>query len=512
MSIATAADGIRTLAVEQLQVSHTRSQDERRKHFDKDAIAELADSIKEVGLLSPIIARAVNGHFEVVAGERRLLAVRKAGITAISVDVRTLNDEQVLKIQLVENLQREGLHELAEAEGYEALQKLGYSAEQIAGEVGNSKAYVYARMKLLALGQDARKGFYEGKISASVALLIARIPGDADQKKAFDHILRPFEWRPNESLNYRDAQNYVHDNFMLKLSQAQFPRDDASLVPAAGACGACPKRTGNNPDLFGDVKGADVCTDPACFKSKNAAFNKLQVAKAKETGQPIITGAAARKAQSPYSSHLSGYVRPGDKCPEDPKKRTYAQLLGKTDVESSLLQNPQNGKFSKVYKTTDVAKALKDHGIKVHVDDREANSKAMNTKWKAEEAKRDAKRAHNRLILKAVIGAVKPKLGREDLELVAAEMLQNGYYDGTFEMLGIKRSQKDLSALSDLDLNKVLVGLALASDSDDGYREPKTLLAAAKRYGVDLKKATAQAAPPAAAVKPAKKKAKAKKK
>jgi ParB/RepB/Spo0J family partition protein len=313
----------RRLPIANLQLSRTPAQGERRQHFDKDKLQELAASIKSTGgLIQSIVVRPVqiirteglNGlivagktyfspdeaekvahnKFEIVAGERRYLAAKLAGLTEIDCSVRDLTDEQVEEIQLVENLQREDLHELAEAEGYEALQKRGHSIDEMADKVGKSKATIYARMKLLALCKDARKAFYAGKLSASTALLLARLVGEDVQKKAMKEIIEDRRFGDGP-MSYREAAEHIHENYMLRLDDAGFPTQDATLVPAAGTCGACPKRTGNQPELFGDIKNADVCTDSACFKTKREAFAMADA-----------QGLCARLEQSPASRNPLG--------------------------------------------------------------------------------------------------------------------------------------------------------------------------------------------------------------
>lgn len=355
-------DTIRAIALEDLVVSATGPQAERRKHFNKDAIDELAESIKTVGVLSPILARPVNGHFELVFGERRYMAAKLAGLEAIPASVRELSDEQVLEVQLIENLQREGLHELAEAEGYEQLHQFGHSAEEIADKVGKSKAYVYARMKLLALTKEARTAFYDGKLNSSTALLLARIPVDSVQREALKKIT--FE-RYHGAMSVREAQELIHREYMTRLSDAGFPTEDPDLVAAAGVCSACPKRTGNQPELFDDIKGADVCTDPTCFKAKREAHAARAIAQAKVAGQKVISGKEAKKV-APYgadSSNLHGYKALDAKSYEDPKNRTVRQLLGK-DYQPTLLHDPESGKLVKVAPEADIKKALKDAGVK----------------------------------------------------------------------------------------------------------------------------------------------------
>jgi ParB family chromosome partitioning protein len=143
---------ITMLALNVLKPSQTHIQELRRSRFDTKLIDELAESIKGVGVLQAILVRPLGVGYEIVAGERRMLGAKKAGLKEIPATVRELNDEQVLEVQLIENLQREGLHELEEAEGYEELMKLKkISADAVADMVGRSRSYVFKRTKLLAL-------------------------------------------------------------------------------------------------------------------------------------------------------------------------------------------------------------------------------------------------------------------------------------------------------------------------------------------------------------------------
>jgi ParB/RepB/Spo0J family partition protein len=313
------ADTFTHIPLKDLTLSQTSSQIERRKHFDKAAIDELAASLKTAGLVNPILTRRVNGHFEIVAGERRFLAAGIAGLEEIPATVRDLSDQQVLELQLIENLQREGLHAIAEAEGYETLmQQHGYTADELADKVGKSKAYIYARLKLTALAKPARKAFYDGKLNASTALLLARIPVESVQLQALNDITQ--SRFGEEVMSFREAAEHIHAEYMTRLDQAGFPTGSAELVPAAGACGPCPKRTGNQPQLFDDIKSADVCTDPTCFKAKREAWARTQLADAESKGKTVIAGKEANEIVSdsiakagikaagvkPYSSGGSG--------------------------------------------------------------------------------------------------------------------------------------------------------------------------------------------------------------
>ncbi|MEN9905696.1 MAG: hypothetical protein RLZZ555_2261, partial [Pseudomonadota bacterium] len=168
-----------------------------RKHFDHARLQELADSIRATGVHQPILVRPLPGSrmqetfdihaasgglqprptHEIVAGDRRFRACQLAGLATVPAMVRALTDDQVLEIQIIENLQRDDLTELEEAEGYEALmQHSGLSADAVGAKIGKSRSYVYGRLKLLELGPDGREALREGRMDASHALLIARIP------------------------------------------------------------------------------------------------------------------------------------------------------------------------------------------------------------------------------------------------------------------------------------------------------------------------------------------------
>jgi ParB/RepB/Spo0J family partition protein len=542
MTVVTGESGIRAIALEQLQVSHTGSQDERRKHFDKAAIAELADSIKKVGLLSPIIARPVaridvvesagggrwypaykkalieghnligGGHvarddaeaeavklrakqgFEVVAGERRLVAAKAAGLTAISVDVRTLTDEQVLEIQLIENLQREGLHPLAEAEGYQKLQAYGHSADEIADKIGKSKAYVYARLKLTDLGPAAREAFYRGELNASTALLLARIPVASVQREATGEITKGrYDHGP---LSFREARDFIEREYMLRLAEAPFPTGNAELLPKAGACGPCPKRTGNQAELFADVKSADVCTDPVCFKLKREAWAKLQVSQAKESGRQVIVGAEAKKI-APYGdqSFAGGFTRLDAKCWEDPKHRTYKQILGK-EAAPVLVQLPKGGDLIELVQKTDAIKKLKADGVIKPLEQPKHSSPTASNKIEA---------AFREALFLAIHAKAPKKLSREVLETVIEHELDciGELPNVLTKAWGWDADTHDLESLSEPQLNQFLFELCVVEELNmSAYAQTPKLLNLAKSMKIDTKKIRKEIS---AAARPAKK-------
>ncbi len=162
-----------------------------RKHFDKDALNELAESIKTHGVRQPILVRPKGkDKFEIVCGERRFRASKLAGKADVPAIVDPdLSDGQALEISILENLQRQDVHPLEEAMGYKALMDMSkdpaaaQTADAIAAKVGKSIGYVYARLKLLALIPAGREAFLSGRITAGHAVLIARLQ-PKDQVKA----------------------------------------------------------------------------------------------------------------------------------------------------------------------------------------------------------------------------------------------------------------------------------------------------------------------------------------
>jgi hypothetical protein len=189
--------------------------------------------------------------------------------------IRDLTDDQVLEIQIVENIQRDSLTELETAEGYKTLMDHNHlTADEVGQKVSKSRSSIYGSLKLLDLHQFAKQSLRDEFITASHALLIARIPDIKLQQKAVDYAAAADDNGHKPSI--RAFQQWLRDNVMLDLSKATFPIESISLT-VAGSCKTCDKRTGANPDLFADVKSADVCTHPPCYHLK-AEAHKINLA------------------------------------------------------------------------------------------------------------------------------------------------------------------------------------------------------------------------------------------
>ena len=335
-----------------------------RREFGKTELAELAASIRENGVLQPILVRpsAEPGRYELVAGERRWRASHLAELAEIPAVIREIPDDQVRTLALLENLQRKDLHPIEEADGLAALHHDGMAVSDIAAKIGKHINYVYGRIKLADLSPKARKLYRAGHISHAAALLVARLPSNEDRDTAAKYIAERSDGE--DPMGTYELRHYLDSNFLLKLAGASFPKDIADYVAGTPACTTCPKRTGNQRALFADVKDADTCTDPTCFAQKKAAFVTKTKAAACEAGRTVIEGDAA-KAVMPYAhARPKGYTPLDEKCWEDPKQRTYRTLVGKATASKSVLIETGDT-LVEVLPTKDLAAILEQRGVKV---------------------------------------------------------------------------------------------------------------------------------------------------
>ena len=361
-----------SLPISQIDASATN-----REHKDKEYLDGLAATIKSHGVIQPITVRPwpatrpqpAGVLYEIVVGEGRWLASKIAGLSEIPAYWRELDDKQALEMQLIENVKRKDISELDEARTYRRLiDEHGHTADTIAEQIKKSRSYIYTRLKLLDLCPAARKFLESGQLDASTALLVARIPVTDLQVKAAKKIAEG--WHHNdEPLSYRQASDMLQREFMLRLADAPFSRADANLVPTAGRCHECPKRTGNQADLFADVKNADICTDPGCYEAKKTAHIAQQRAQAKANNIKVIEGAEAKKIKpNSYSEDLAGgYVDLDQKVWADGKQKTVRQLLGKdTPAAEAILIDPHGkGRVQQIVSTATIKEMLAAKGAPV---------------------------------------------------------------------------------------------------------------------------------------------------
>ena len=174
----TADSGIVTLRLSEIEPN----KDQPRKVFSEESLNELADSIKEHGVLQPLLVRPLStGGYQLVAGERRWRASRMAGLREVPVVIRDMDEEQAMEIALIENLQREDLNAIEEASGYKMLmERYGMTQEQVAKRVGKSRPAVANALRLLNLPHKVMEMVEEGEVSPGHARALLAFE-DADQ-------------------------------------------------------------------------------------------------------------------------------------------------------------------------------------------------------------------------------------------------------------------------------------------------------------------------------------------
>ena len=174
-----------------------------RQTFDDAAIAELADSIRQHGLIQPIVVRSTGTNYQIVAGERRWRACRMLGMSEVPVIIKELDDSQTAQIALIENIQREDLNPVEEAMGYGALiDKFGLTQDQVAKQVGKSRSAVTNMLRLLDLPEDVLEMLRIGEITAGHARALLGLDDEDDILPLARRIVA-------QNLSVRETENSV---------------------------------------------------------------------------------------------------------------------------------------------------------------------------------------------------------------------------------------------------------------------------------------------------------------
>ncbi|WP_022800761.1 ParB/RepB/Spo0J family partition protein [Deinococcus ficus] len=212
-----------------------------RQVFEPEALAELAQSIREKGVLQPLLVRPRGDAFEIVAGERRWRASQLAGLTELPVIIRDLSDREALEIAIIENLQREDLGPLEEARAYQALMDQGLNQEGVAQAVGKGRSTVANALRLLTLEDAALKALDSGEISAGHARAILAMP-EKDRAWALKEITA-------RGLNVREAEALKREARAPAPVKMNPPRTYRQVELALS------RRTGTKVRITGEDKG-----------------------------------------------------------------------------------------------------------------------------------------------------------------------------------------------------------------------------------------------------------------
>jgi len=419
-----------------------------RRTFEELALKELAESIRTQGVLSPLLVRPLSENgFEIVAGARRYRAAQIAEVPTVPVRIVNLSDAQAVEMSIVENLQRKDVHPLEEAQGFRALLDLDepkYSIDQIAAKVGKSAIFVASRLKLTDLVPAAVDAFYADEIGVGHAILLAKLPADQQEaalKACFKEVYNNGASKPARILlPIRNLQFWIDSNVLLVLKDAPFNKRDAQLVPAAGSCADCPKRTGHNKLLFGDDLGrqGDRCIDPGCYGAKVSAHVAKSIATKPELVQ-ISTAYGGQKEGSPVLPR-NKYTAIRDDKPkskDDAKRPEYKTC--KFTTEAIITEGTEVGTLHKV---------CANPSCPVHHPKQPASRN--DEKWKAEQEKQRKEQAIANAtglrVLAAIGGAVPVRLMKRDLHFIL-EKLVSLMDENRMEMLarqhGIRQKRDD---------------------------------------------------------------------
>ena len=294
-----------------------------RKRFDADALRELADSIRSQGIIQPIVVRprgAGSQHdgFEIIAGERRYRAATLAGLKTVPCLVRRLDDAAAALAQGIENLQRADLDPMEECEGYELLMRQAkLTVPQIAQKTGRSEASIYARLKLQECPPGLKTALREGRVPASTAELVARQEDPVFRNQCMDAILHPEKGMAEEGsevLSFRQAKAWIEEKRRLWQHEEEWRKT---------------------------AKGSHVA------KTASRVLNVI------ESNEVLYANGYLRDSRK--------YVKPTERCYDDPEHRTFAEIAEASGVKLPapiLAREPGEGKAVVLLPRAAVEKAI----------------------------------------------------------------------------------------------------------------------------------------------------------
>ena len=222
---AESADGLQELPVEKILPNPRQP----RHHIDEAGLQELEASIRAQGILQPLLVRPVGDTFELIAGERRYRAAKRAGLKTVPAVVRALDDRFILEVALVENLQREDLDPIDEALGYQSLMEdLAYTQEKIAERVGKERSTITNSLRLLTLPQQVQEFVSRGTLSAGHARALLALPSGEEIEAAAKYVnTMGFSVRKTEAFVSRKLKRRVQARKRLAKASTPSPASSA---------------------------------------------------------------------------------------------------------------------------------------------------------------------------------------------------------------------------------------------------------------------------------------------
>lgn len=491
-----------------------------RTTYPEAYIAELADSIRANGdILQAIMARKRMSNalrplstwsleddgYEIIVGHCRKRGGMKAELPDLPIFEVEMTDQQVQLAQLTENLNREDLTFIEEAENLARLRRVfKYEIDTLVQLTGKSRTYVYNQLKLADASQAVKQACIDGKLQHELATLIARIPPHKLQDSALKHTLEIA--RANDGHSFRKSRRELLDKFSLYLKDALWSLDDTELVAAAGSCTACPKRSGATPELYGDVlekadyysctkSGKDVCMDPECFALKKKTQLANDAHELEQQGKTLVTGNAAKQALTAHGDVKGSYVALKD------VRGILKGIKGDDRPKTVLIQDQRSGKTIEAVKKSDLA------GAGVDMPDKVDNSyAAQNKREQAENAKWEAKAGIEREFRILLRNRIREKLQTSarsmlELRLVAKKLVSGLDWGGTRAMAELYNANENARSLHVLvdqmtadQIGTFMVECAYAADLNihthsfrHGNDKAQVLREVANHHGLDVK-------------------------
>jgi ParB family chromosome partitioning protein len=477
---------------------------------DQSKFAELVASVRTTGVLSAILVRphpagTAKGEpplYEIVFGEGRYLAAKAAGLATIPARVEDMDDKAALEAAIIENVIREDMHPLAEAEAFAGLiTNHGHLPSHVAEKIGKSEKYVQRRLKLASLIPAAKEHFYAGRLTLEHYLQLARVDA-ASQAKALPQAWRQ-DWkakvskdgeRPpdlDEPFSAREFTHIIKNEFFLSLKSVPWDKTDAALDKTAGACNVCPKRTGASALLFDDEGAEDNCLDHACFENKQKLhLVRIEMA-AKKAGAPLVRVTTGYLSTSELKelNCLPSYNAYQKVSKNDTCGYTQRAVVVHGDNVGQQLDVCTNKKCKQ-----HMAKQQPSHssGQKLTAEDKQRRTE--------QERKREIEEGIESALINAILAKTPKKLGDAELAMIAAELSNAGGLTDVATLLGWKlpvkasggwRAAKNsflaqFQAAAEATRVKVLVALCLFNLRDNAGDDDE-LASAAKAYGIDAK-------------------------
>jgi ParB family chromosome partitioning protein len=493
----------RNLPLAQLQESPTNP----RRRFNERAMEELAANLAAQGVVQPLVVRAIEDNkYEVVAGARRFRAAQLASLKEVPVVVRVLSDAAVRELQLTENLLREDVHPYEEAlalSGLLHLEGAHYDVASIASRLGKSPSYITTRIRLTELAPSIAEAFLADQIGVGHALEIAKL-SPAQQEKAYDAAFRTV-WDSGKqarvALPVRDFAAWIEQNILLSLDSVPFDKGDTMLVPAAGSCAECPKRTGFNTLLFGEMSQRDQCSDTSCFNNKLIRFVEKQIeAKPKLVQITTAHGTRGDGAVLPRNRYVAlQLTNPAKvKQPLSPYQKPCKHM-----AEAIVVDGTERGHTVKVCAEPSCTVHFADR-INRTPDTAQLAKEREQRRKELEKCKLEITVRHRALA--EVLRKVSSPMERGDLVLVANAMLEkteplrrealarrHKMVDGSTSEVTYPQVQKGLQRLlrqmDESSLSKLIVEIVLLGSVESASQEETDpLIATARRHRVDMAK------------------------